>query len=216
MESPTWWAQGLLFENCSCHLLCPAHVSFKERCDGNRCVGLWAVHIAEGRFGALVIDGLNVAVLYESGAVMSEGNWRQRLYIDKRADGAQRDALESIFSGTAGGPWEILGQLVSTRVATTFTPIHFEATDRIKRMTVPGVFDTTVQAIRGRDDQKAVLTNLFNVIHGVVHVLSRGTTRCHDDTFDFTTQKTHGLYSDFSWTGTARENPVEQQRVDTP
>ena len=69
-------------------------------------------------------------------------------------------------------------------------------------MTVPGVFDTTVKAIRGRDDQPAILSNLFNVIHGVVHVLSRGSTRCHDDPFDFTLEKTHGLYSDFSWTGT--------------
>ena len=69
-------------------------------------------------------------------------------------------------------------------------------------MTVPGVFDTTVKAIRGRDDQPAILSNLFNVIHGVVHVLSCGSTRCHDDPFDFTLEKTHGLYSDFSWTGT--------------
>ena len=44
-------------------------------------------------------------------------------------------------------------------------------------------------------------SNLYNVLHGVVHVLARGTTRCRDDAFDFTTEKTHGLYSDFSWEG---------------
>ena len=105
MEFPSWWAKGLLFENCSCHLLCPAHVSFKQRCDGNGCVGHWAVHIAEGRFDGLPVDGLNAAVLFESPVVMFEGNWRQRLYIDERANAPQRDALESIFSGTVGGPW---------------------------------------------------------------------------------------------------------------
>ena len=216
MASPDWWAKGLLFENCSCHLLCPAHVSFKQRCDSDECVGHWAVHIGEGRFDALAIDGLNVAVLFESPVVMSEGNWRQRLYIDERADGPQREALESIFSGIAGGPWEILGQFVSTRLATSFAPVHFEETAMVKRMAVPGVFDTTVKAIRGRDNQLAVLSNLFNVIHGVVHILSRGSTQCHDDTFDFTTEETHGLYSDFSWTGPSRGNTGERRRSDTP
>ena len=215
MAFPNWWAKGLLFENCSCHLLCPAHVSFKQRCDGSGCVGYWAAHIAEGRFDGLPVDGLNVAVLFESPVVMFEGNWRQRLYIDERANGPQRDALESIFSGTAGGPWETLGQFVSTRLATNFAPVHFEETDLVKRMTVPGVMDTTVKAIRGRNDQQAILSNLFNVIHGVVHVLSRGSTRCHDDAFDFTTEKTHGVYSDFSWTGTPRRNESEQRRSDT-
>ena len=91
---------------------------------------------------------------------------------------------------------------ITTRLDTTFAPIQFEEADLVKRMTVPGLFDTTVKAIRGRDDELAILSNLFNVIHGVVHVLSRGSTRCHDDAFDFTLEKTHGLYSDFSWAGT--------------
>jgi len=209
MEFPSWWAKGLLFENCSCHLLCPAHVSFKQRCDGNKCVGHWAVHITEGRFDGLPIDELNVAVLFEGPVVMFEGNWRQRLYIDERANPPQREALESIFSGTVGGPWEILGQFVSTRIPTSFAPVYFEETDLVKRMSIPGVLNTTVKAIRGRNDQQAILSNLFNVIHGVVHVLSRGSTRCHDDVFDFTTEKTHGLYSDFSWIGTPRRNASE-------
>ena len=211
MASSTWWAKGLLFENCSCHLLCPAHVSFKQRCDGDVCVGHWAIHIAQGRFDTLAIDDLNVAVLYQSPAVMYEGDWRERLYIDERADGPQRKALDSIFSGTAGGPWEILAQFVSTRLDTKFVPVHFEETEDVKQMRVPGVFDTTVKAIRGRHDQHAVLSNLYNVIHGVTHVLSRGRTRCHDDTFDFTTEKTHALYSDFSWTGTVDERPSRRR-----
>jgi len=159
----------------------------------------------------VAIDGLTVAVLFNAPVVMYEGNWRQRLYIDARAAGPQRDALDSIFLGRAGGPWETLGQFVSTRLDTKFAPMHFEETDNVKRMTVPGVFYTTVKAIRGRDDQRAILSNLYNIIHGVVQVLSRGHTRCHDDAFNFTNEKTHGLYSDFSWTGISRGNPTEHR-----
>ena len=67
-------------------------------------------------------------------------------------------------------------------------------------MTIPGLFETTVAAIRGRDDTgHAVLSNLYNVIHGMVHVLALGKTTCHDAPFSIATERTHGLYSDFSW-----------------
>ena len=206
MESPAWRAKGLIFENCSCHLLCPGHVSFKQRCDGDVCVGHWAIHITEGKFGTLSIDDLNVAVIFDAPPVMYEGNWRQRLYIDERADMHQRGALESIFAGKVGGPWETLGRFVATRLETRFAPVHFEETDDTKQVTVPGVFETTVRAIRGRDDRRAILSDLYNVVHGVAHVLCRGRTQCRDDVLAFTTDKTHGLFSGFSWAEPAHEN----------
>jgi hypothetical protein len=133
---------------------------------------------------------------------MYEGGWRQRLYVDERADASQRSALVSIFSGQVAGPWVVLGQFVETRLDPVFAPVHFRETARTKRMTVPGVFDTTVTAIRGGDGSgPAILSNLYNVLHGFVHSLARGSTNCRDDAFDFNTEETHGLYSDFSWDG---------------
>ena len=206
MESPAWWAKGLLFENCSCQLLCRGHVSFRQRCDGDVCVGHWAVHIVEGQFGSVAIDDLNAVVIFDAPPVMYEGNWKQRLYLDERADVAQRTALESIFTGHVGGPWETLGRFVSDRLDTEFAPVLFEDAETEKRMVVPGVLETTVSAIRGGDRAgSAILSNLHNVLHGLVHVLARGTTRCEDDAFNFRTQKTHGLYSDFSWEGSSTE-----------
>ena len=198
IENVTWWAKGLLFENCSCELLCRAHVSFKQRCDGDVCVGQWGVHIGAGEYDDVTIDGLNVAVIYDSPVRMYEGGWRQRLYIDQRADTAQRAALEAIFLGRVAGPWEILARFVSTRLDTRFAPVIFDDAGDTKRMTVPGVFDTAVSAIRGRNGiGTAILSNLHNVIHGVAHVLARGTTHCRDNALNFTTEKTHGLYWTF-------------------
>jgi len=37
-----WWVNGTLFENCNCQLLCPAHISFRQDCQDERCVGFWA------------------------------------------------------------------------------------------------------------------------------------------------------------------------------
>ena len=208
MTNATWWVKGMLFENCSCQLLCPAHISFKQICENDRCRGHWAAHVAEGRFGEVVLDGLNVVVVFEAPVRMYEGDWTQTFYIDDRADGAQRDALETIFAGRAGGPWEMLGQFVSTQLESRFVPMRFQDGAREKRLSAPGLFDTTVTAIRGSDGKtNALLSNLYNVIHGAVHVLARGKTRCTDRVFDFTTDGTHGLYSDFSWQVDAARRP---------
>ena len=123
--------------------------------------------------------------------------------VTERTDHEPRSRISTgstLGAISATGPWEILGRFVSTRLDTKFTPVVFEDTGDTKRMTVPGVFDTIVSAIRGRDGAgAAILSNLHNVIHGIAHVLARGTTHFRDDVFDFTTEKTHGLHSDFSW-----------------
>ncbi len=200
MPTHTWAASGLLFENCSCQLLCPAHVSFKNTCDHDRCRGHWGIHIAEGHYGDVTLNDLNLVIVYDAPVRMCSGDWKEMFYVDERATGAQRQALEAIFAGQAGGPWETLAGFVSTRLPSRFVPIRFEDDGREKRLSIPEVFETRVTAIRGSDGQgNAVLSNLYNVIHGAVQVLARGRTRCVDGPFEFTHEKTHALYSRFSW-----------------
>ena len=42
---PSWYARGLIFENCSCALVCPGHMHFSQNCTYERCKGYWAVRI---------------------------------------------------------------------------------------------------------------------------------------------------------------------------
>ena len=195
-----WWIKGLLFENCNCQLLCPAHLSFKQWCTHERCVGHWALHIDEGRYGETVLDNLNVVILYNAPQHMITGGWTEVFYIDQRSNEIQRETLERIFSGQAGGPWKILARFVSKRLETRFVPIHFEDNGRRKRVWIEGILDSRIEAIRGKDDSKeAVLSNVFNQIHGFVHVLALGETQCTDKEFSFATEGSHALYSRVSW-----------------
>ena len=52
MNGVSWWAKGLLVENCNCTLVCPGHMSFKQLCTHERCIGAWGVRIEEGRYGS--------------------------------------------------------------------------------------------------------------------------------------------------------------------
>lgn len=198
----SWWAEGLLFENCSCTVICPGHVSFRQNCTHERCVGEWAVHFADGRYGETRLGGLKAAIVYDSPQQMFVGGWTQGIYVDEAADPAQRRALEAILSGAAGGPWAVIGRFVGKRLETRYVPIVIEDEGRVKRVRVEGVLECSIEAIKGRDKEKEVLlVNMFNQVHTPTQVVARGSSRTEDRDFSFTNRDTHALYSRFSWKG---------------
>jgi hypothetical protein len=197
-----WWAKGLLFENCNCQIVCPGHVSFKQLCTHVRCLGHWSFHIEEGKFGDVSLDDLNVVILYDCPQQMFEGGWTELIYIDERADEAQRRAIERILTGEAGGPWAVLSRFVSKRLDTRFLPIRFDDQGRKKKMWVEGIFDTTVENVRGQErNRDVVIENMYNLIHSSPQVIAAGETWCEDSKFAVSIKGTHALYSHFSWSG---------------
>ena len=201
-QEKTWWAKGRLFENCNCELMCRAHVRYSSLCDHERCLFHWAVHIDEGAYAGHRLDGLNAVVVGDTPQRMADGGWTEAIYIDAAADEAQRQALDSIFRGRAGGPFAVLASFVTTWLDTRHLPIFYRDEGRTKVMEVEGFFTGQATAIRGETrDEEVVLVNLFNQIHGPRHVLARGTTTQADGALVMSTQDSHAIYSDFSWTG---------------
>lgn len=195
-----WWAKGLLFENCNCQLLCPAHLGFKQLCTRERCIGHWAIHVETGRFGEVSLDGLNVVIVTDAPQLMITGGWTQVLYLDARADAPQRQAMERIFTGQVGTGWAVLAEFVATRLPTRVVPIRYEDGGRHKAMWVGDYLETRVEAIRGADRAiEARLDNVFNQIHAPAQVLALGATRYADHGLSLSTVGSHALYSRFSW-----------------
>lgn len=200
--TPAWQASGLLFENCNCQLLCPGHISLAQRCEHERCLGYWAIHIAAGRWGETPLDGLNALIVGDAPQVMLDGGWTQALYLDDRAEVPQREALERIFTGEAGGCWAVLGALVETRHETQYVPITMEDGGGRKALRVEGVLESEVTAVKGADKMGfAVLRNLRNQIHGPEHVLALGRTELSHQGLRISTEGTHALWSRFAWSG---------------
>lgn len=199
---PAWSAQGSFFENCNCELLCRAHIHFTKPCDHVRCLGHWAFHLDEGRFGDAILNDLNVFVIGDSPQVMAEGNWTQAIYIDQRAQPPQRQALEAILTGKAGSTWAKLAMLVQTRLPTRFVPMSYACDGKRWSMTVEGVAETFAEPIRGAAKGKHVLGyNMFNQIHGDPQIFATGNTRFADHDITLSTEGTHAIISEFHWTG---------------
>lgn len=202
-EADPWWVKGVLFENCNCQLLCPAHVSFKQDCDLDPCLGFWGIRIEKGRFGRLVLDPQTAVVLYQSPTRMhTAASWRVQFLLDAAVPDTQRAALEQILSGQVGGPWEILAKFFAEKLPTLPVPITFEGTGHEKRMRIEAMLDTSLRSVESkRTGEPATLGNLFNVVHGAIQYLARGSSRVSTGAFTWNTDQKHALYSDFSWTG---------------
>lgn len=199
---PQWWARGTLFENCNCDLLCRAHISWKQACDHERCLGFWAIHFDAGEYGQISLGGVNALSFLDMPRVMAEGEGTQALYIDEGASGDQRMALEAILAGRAGGGLAVLADFISTRLETRFLPIQIEDQGRRKTVRIAGVVECEINAIRGMDKDKEVrMENIHNQIFGASQVLAKGTSRFKDGDLALTSDLSHAVYAQFNWKG---------------
>ncbi len=195
-----WWAKGLLFENCSCQLVCPGHIHFEQLCTHERCVGYWAARFDEGEFEGVPLGGVRALVLFDAPQHMIDGGWTEVIVIDQSATGEQRRAVDTILSGRAGGPWEVLGRFVGRRLETRYLPIEYVEEGATKKAWIAGVLEAGLKEIRGRDRTQPVrFENIFNQIHAAEQVLARGTTEYDDGVIRIHNEKSHGLHSRFEW-----------------
>ena len=110
----SWLLRGSYFESCNCDAICPC-----RRINGipggrstwGECLGVLTWAIEEGRADDVSLDGLAVALASRYHDDEPGSPWSYVMYLDARADTAQRDALEGIYSGRLGGdalkhfPW---------------------------------------------------------------------------------------------------------------
>lgn len=122
-----WSLKGQWFDVCRCAIPCPC--SWAQPPDDGFCEGILIWHIQKGHYGRVALDGLNVAMLASfSGNIWDQAsNFRDAIFMDERADEAQRAALQTVFSGQAGGWPQRFGELVQgEHVGFAFAPIDVD------------------------------------------------------------------------------------------
>jgi hypothetical protein len=107
-----WKIKGQWFDVCRCAVPCPC--SWAQPPDDDFCEGILLWHIQEGHYGSLDLDGLNMAMVVTFKGNIWGGNatdLAQAFFVDERASEAQRGALQTVFSGQAGGWPKLFGEL---------------------------------------------------------------------------------------------------------
>jgi hypothetical protein len=126
---PQWNASGDWFDVYKCNIPCPCE--FAQTPTYGDCDGVLAYHIKKGQYGEVPFVGLNVLDLgYFKGNIWAgETKIIFSIFFDERANQQQREALQMIFSGKAGGFMAEFAKLVGDVKGTDFAPIKFEVSD---------------------------------------------------------------------------------------
>ena len=140
---PNWRLAGDWFDLQLQHSLS----MYAQAPTNNACAGMLAWHIRQGNYGDDRLDGLNLLGLgaFEGNVWTDEAKVRMGLFIDERTDEVQRQALQTIFGGHAGGWPGIFARKIGELRGVEFVPITFEVADDLAcwRAEIPGRLSRT-------------------------------------------------------------------------
>jgi hypothetical protein len=148
---PNWKASGDWFDVCNCSIPCPC--TFAQAPTNGECEGVLAYHINNGFYGPTSISGLNVLGIGGFKGNIWGGNVKASggFFFDERADQDQREALQMIFSGRAGGFMAEFAKLFGDVRGMVFAPINFEIAPDLSywKAEIPGKVVARGEALTG-------------------------------------------------------------------
>ena len=122
----SWNLKGSYAETCSCELMCPCNLTFDHGATYDYCRATLAFNIREGNVDGTDVGGRKVVVIIDTPKVMTEGNWRVGVYVDKDASDDQFDKLIQVYSGQLGGPMAGLVPLIGEMVGAERAAIEMD------------------------------------------------------------------------------------------
>ncbi len=145
-----WHAKGDWFDVCRCNIPCPCE--FAQPPTSGECDGILAWRIRDGAYGNVKLDGLSVlAVAYFKGNIWAGAKATMGIFIDERANPEQREALQLIFGGRAGGWPGMFAQSIAEVRGIEFAKIEFDVAGDLStwRASVPGRVEALAEALSG-------------------------------------------------------------------
>ena len=195
-----WRIEGEYFESCNCEMLCPCLLSHAQaRPTEGHCDVVLAAHIAKGTYGNVDLSGLNAVQALTTPGPMSQGNGTLAVYVDNRANEAQRAALETIFTGAAGGPPSLLAGMIKHFLPTRTAPITFSSDGKVFKVAITGITNVTVQGVTGAGNDTVWLDNVghpYSRRLAVAKAVSAGYT---DHALTFDNSGRNGHFSAIEW-----------------
>jgi hypothetical protein len=179
-----WWMRGVEVANCNCALGCPCQFNALPT-HGNCCAHTF-VHVEEGRFAEVSLDGLNWGILLSWPRAIHQGEGTCMAVIEERANPAQRAALEAIAHGRETEPGTLVWQVFSTTMVRTLPTLYrpislaIDVDNRTARVRVPGLLESDVTPIPGVNAPHRVRIELPAGFEFKRAEVARGSTRAQD------------------------------------
>ncbi len=151
VDIPKWRLEGDWFDVCKCNVPCPCE--FAQTPTFGDCDGVLAYHIRKGHYGNVQLDGFNALGLgsFKGNLWAGETKATMGFFFDNRADQKQREALQMIFGGKAGGFLANFAKFIGEVRGIEFAPISFEIAKDLAywRAEIPGKVLAKAEALTG-------------------------------------------------------------------
>lgn len=148
---PRWNLSGDWFDVCKCKIPCPC--AFAQTPTYGDCDGVLAYHIKSGQYGNISLDGLNVVALADFQGNIWAGNTKANIavFFDESANDEQREALNMIFSGKAGGFMAEFAKLIGEVRGIEYAPVKIEVANDLSEWSaeIPGKVIAKGEALTG-------------------------------------------------------------------
>ena len=199
MADNNWSLTGTYFETCNCDAACPC--VFLSAPTNGECNVLIGWHIDDGHFNDINLNNFSVALAVHSPGHMLEVKWTAAVYLDDKADEAQKDALLTIFSGQAGGHPSLLAAHIGNILGVKSAAIEYHAQGKRRSMRVGDVAEAEIEAIEGQGGAEVTVTNHpLCVVPGYPAVSARSKRLMFNDhDLNWEISEKSGFYSPFSY-----------------
>ena len=148
---PSWHLRGHVILACNCDYGCPCN--FNGLPTTGKCEGNWNWHVEEGSFGDVPLAGLNFGMAVNWPGAIHEGGGDGIVVLDERADDRQRDALATLVSGRAGGPWKIIATTIGTLHGPAVAPFEITVSGFTSRVRAGEYITLDMEPVRNKVTQ---------------------------------------------------------------
>jgi hypothetical protein len=200
-----WQLRGLYLDSCNCDWGCPCQ--FNARPTHGSCEGLFGIHIKDGNYGNVKLDGLNLVWIGSYPGAIHEGHGKASLYIDNRASEEQFDVLSKIITGKAkGSAFDVYSATLDRFEEPRRAKITFRSNGIRSQVKAESVCECLLEPIINPVTGKAHRVVLEFPSGGFessrMDMASSRILVVNDGYFDFKYEGTYGSIQEISWKGT--------------
>ena len=148
IQIPRWNFKADYVETCNCDYGCPCN--FSGFPTYGFCRTLILFHIRSGSYGDTKLDGLDFIPALSWPKAIHEGNGTAQVFVTKKANEEQRQALISIVSGQAkgDGPFALFAGTFKYFLEPQFVDININIDGKKSSFSVPGVMDVQLESFK--------------------------------------------------------------------
>jgi hypothetical protein len=143
-----WRLAGQYYAPCSCNIGCPCLLGAPDG-DQGWCSAFIVLDITSGNLDGVDLGATKVALAGDWPRGFTSGNGKGRLFLDSACTPQQRQGLEKILSGNAGGVFEILASLMTEMLPTQDAHISVQRAEDQSRITIGDFADFAFQPLKG-------------------------------------------------------------------